>query len=41
MCGVVVGFSSSIRSLASVSTIMFPVMPECVRTLCMWIVCGF
>jgi hypothetical protein len=38
---VVVDFTLSVQSLASsVSRILFPVMPECARTLCMWIVCG-
>ena len=40
MCGVLVGFSLSVPSLASVSAISFPVMPVCARTLCMWIMCG-
>ena len=40
MQGVVVDISLSVPSLASVSTILFPVMPKCARTLCMWIVCG-
>ena len=40
MWGIVDGFSLSVPSLANVSTISFPVMPECARTLCMWIVCG-
>ena len=29
MCGVVVGFSLSVPSLGSVSTISFPIMFEC------------
>ena len=39
MRGVVVGFSLSVPSLASVLAILFPVMPKCPHTLCMWIVC--
>ena len=35
MCGVVVGLSISVPSLASVSAISLPLMPECARTLCM------
>jgi hypothetical protein len=38
MCGVLVGLSLRVPSLASVSTISFPVMPECAYTLCNWIV---
>ena len=40
MWGVAVGFSLSVPLLASVSAISFPMMPECARTLCMWILCG-
>ena len=40
MCGVVVGFSLSVSSLARASTISFPVILTCARTLCMWIMCG-
>ena len=40
MRGVVVGSSLSVPSLASVSTILFLVMPEFAHTLCIWIVCG-
>ena len=38
--GVVVGFSLSILSLASVLAISFMVLHECARTLWMWIMCG-
>ena len=37
---VALGFSISVPSLASVSAISFPVLPECARTLCMWTICG-
>ena len=40
ICGMSVGFSFSVTSLASVSAISFPVIHKCARTLCMWIVCG-
>ena len=39
MCGVLVGFSLVVPSFASMSTISFPVIPECARTLCMWTLC--
>ena len=39
MCGVVVGFSWSVPSLASVSAISFSLKLECARTLWMWVVC--
>ena len=35
MCGVLVGLSLRVPSLASVSAISFPIMLECARTLCM------
>ena len=35
ICGVAVGFSISVPSLASVSVISFPVMREYACTLCM------
>ena len=40
MCGVLSGSSLRFPSLANVSAISFPIMPECVRTLCIWIVYG-
>ena len=40
MWGVGDGFSLRVPSLASVSPILFPMMPECARTLCMCIVYG-
>ena len=40
ICGVLSGFSLSVPSLASVSTISLPLIPLCARTLCMCIVCG-
>ena len=40
MRGVLVGFSLSDPSLTRVSTISFPTMPTCARTLCMWMMCG-
>ena len=40
MCGVLVGFSLSVPSLARVSAISFPMIPECALTLCMWTLCG-
>jgi hypothetical protein len=40
MCGVLVSFSLVVPSFASVSIVSFPVIPECARTLCMWILCG-
>ena len=32
-------FFFSVPSLVSVSASLFPVMPKCARTLCMWILC--
>ena len=40
LCGVLVGLSLRAPSLARLSAISFLIMPECARTLCMWIVCG-
>ena len=40
MCGVAVGFSYSVPSLANVSAFSFPTIPMWARTLCMWIRCG-
>ena len=40
MWGVLDGFSLRVPSLASVSAISFPIMPECACTLCMWIMYG-
>ena len=40
MCGVLVGFSLVVPSFSSVPTILFPAIPECARTLCMWTLCG-
>lgn len=40
MCGVLVGLSLVVPSFASVSVILFPVIHECARTLCMWTLCG-
>ena len=40
MCGVLVGFSLFVPSLASVSAISFPVMPTCARTLWICMVYG-
>ena len=40
ICGVAIIFSISVPLLASVSAILFPVMPECALTLCMCIMCG-
>jgi len=42
MCihGVVSGLSFSVPIFASVSTISFPLMHVCARTLCMWTMCG-
>jgi hypothetical protein len=42
MCirGVAFGFSLVVPSLASSSTISFPMMHVWARTLCMWILCG-
>ena len=42
MCiwGVMDGFSLSVPSLANVLAILFSLMLECARTLCMCIMCG-
>jgi hypothetical protein len=40
MCGVSSSLFFRIPALANVSAILFPVMPECARALCIWIVCG-
>ena len=40
MCGVLVGFSVRVPSLASMSVVSLPEVPVCARTLCMWIMCG-
>ena len=40
MCGVVVGLSMNVPSLASVSAISLPLIHECACTLCMLTVHG-
>ena len=40
MRGVLVGFSLSVPSLASKFANLFPIMPMCALTWCMWILCG-